>query len=243
MSQLLQHLASTSPFWQNYTSDETWLPLLLPCILWTSAWIHRTFVVKQSYANYYEIHGFHHVVAILMGLTSMYVNDDTLFNERIVILWSLGYFVVDIVDCVLEREYTFLFHGIISFICGLLNYNLPLMRGLRMNSKAALMETSSIVLHQAQKTKDQLTFVVFGILFTACRIVWIPIMMKELYENDAHWSILGLLAVFYVLQVHWWIKIIKIMIRGPRKKDDKKGKETKDSDDETKKSVNIKKKA
>jgi hypothetical protein len=47
-------------------------------------------------------------------------------------------------------------------------------------------------------------------------------MLKELYENDAQWTILGLLVVFYFLQVHWWIKIVSILIRGPRKKDKEK---------------------
>jgi hypothetical protein len=212
---ILKDFASTSPLWQTYTSEEAWLPLILPFAFWTSIWIHRTYICQQSFAKFYNLHGFHHIVAITMGLTSMYVNDDSIFNERIVILWSSGYFFIDILDClVITKDYPFLFHGIMCFVLGLLNYNVPLLRTLRMNSKATLIETSTFVLHEAKRTKDPLTFLIFAILFTMCRIVWIPLMMKELYEHDSHWIILGLLLGFYALQVFWWIKIIKIIIQG-----------------------------
>jgi hypothetical protein len=152
--ELCQGFAASSPFWQTYTSEETWLPLILPTIFWTSMWAHRRFIVKKSFAKFNNLHDFHHIVAMVMGLTSMYVNDNTLFNERIVILWSSGYFVMDALDCILLKDYIYIFHGVLSLVFGILNYNVPLLRELRMNSKAVMMEISSIPLHRAQQTKD-----------------------------------------------------------------------------------------
>lgn len=85
-----------------------------------------------------------------------------------------------------------------------------------MNSKAVFIETSSIILYQVKQNRNPTLFAVFAMTYTACRIVWIPIMGNELLEAGLKWTdplILALMA-FYALQIHWWIKILKIVWTG-----------------------------
>jgi len=49
-----------------------------------------------------------------------------------------------------------------------------------------------------------------------------PIMVKDLLHHGMEWThpvMIGL-CLFYCLNIHWYIKIIKIAINGDGKKDD-----------------------
>jgi hypothetical protein len=203
-------------FWKTYNSDDSWLPLFLPSSLWFSCWLYCR-SQGRDYSRWYNLHSLHHLGAISMGLLSMYLNDDSKFNERIVILWSMPYFMLDILDCTLMGHFTYVLHGIICLGLGLCNYNIPLLRELRMNSKASMIESSTVLLHQVKQNRDPVLFCIFALVYTLCRIVWIPFMMKELYDNGLKvYDVIFLaLIIFYCLQIRWWIKIIKIMIQGP----------------------------
>jgi TLC domain len=105
----------------------------------------------------------------------------------------------------------------------------------RMNSKAVFIETSSILLNLVKQNRNPALFVMFAITFTVCRIFWIPVMGKELLDAGLEWKdplILALVA-FYGLQVHWWIKILKILWKGEN--DDDKKNDVKQSEGEGKK--------
>jgi hypothetical protein len=82
--------------------------------------------------RWYTIHNLHNGGAIALGLMSMYYNDDSVFNERIPILWSIGYFVVDLVDCGLRGDVTYSLHALFCLVLGLSNYTTPVCRELRM---------------------------------------------------------------------------------------------------------------
>jgi hypothetical protein len=73
--------------------------------------------------------------------------------------------------------------GIISLGLGLCSYNISLLRELQMSSKAAMMESSSIVVYQVKQNRDPVLFGIFALVYTLCQIVQIPFMMKELYDN------------------------------------------------------------
>jgi hypothetical protein len=137
-------------------------------------------------------------------------------------------------------------HGAVCLLLGLCNYNVPLLRTLRMNSKASYIESSSIILYQVKQHRKPWLFVLFALTYTCCRILWIPVMMKQLVvDNGMEYTniIFVLLVVFYVLQIHWWIKIIKIIWKGggsdseeeekkKRKKDDDINNDHHDDDDD-----------
>jgi hypothetical protein len=209
--------AVVSSFWQVYNSEESWLPFYLPLAFWSACWLYSR-QQKFDYSKWAILHGFHHVGAISQGLISMYYNDNTIFNERITILWSIPYFIVDFADCVYRKHFTYTFHGLVCLVLGIMNYQTPLYRELRMNSKADLIETSSLLLYQTKKSRNPVLFFMFAFVYTLCRIVWIPIMMKELRDHGVQWTdvTLILLSGFYALNWWWYLKILKILYKGLR---------------------------
>jgi hypothetical protein len=198
-------------------------------------------LTKKDFAKWYAVHTVHHVGAILQGSLSLYFHDDAIFDERVPILWSASYFIVDIVDCLYMGHVLYIAHGAVCLLLGLGNYNVPLLRTLRMNSKASYIESSSIILYQVKQHRKPWLFGLFALTYTCCRIVWIPVMMKQLVvDNGMEYTnvIFVLLVVFYVLQIHWWIKIIKIIWKGggsDGEEEEKKKKDDDDDDDDDKK--------
>lgn len=209
--------------WDTWNASDSWLPLFGSLTLWISTWLFAK-SQKWDYARCYRIHTFHHSMAIILASTSLYFNDDIIFNERLGIFWSMGYFMVDILDCTIAGHVLYVTHGVVCLILGLCNYNIPLLRQLRMNSRASYIETSSILLYQVKQRRLPWLFVVFALTYTACRIVWIPFMMRTLLTNGVQWHdvIFLLLVAFYGLQIWWWIKILNILVNGSEDGDSKK---------------------
>lgn len=210
-------MSEVASLWQVYNSEESWLPFYLPLALWSACWLYSHYH-KFDYSKWSMLHNFHHIGAISQGLMSMYYNDDTLYNERITILWSIPYFIVDLFECVYQKHFTYTFHGIVCLLLGIGNYNIPLHRELRMNSKATLIEASSLLLYKTKESRDPVLFMMFAFVYTLCRIVWIPIMMKELHDNGMQWTSVTwiLLSGFYALNWWWYLKILKILYKGLR---------------------------
>jgi hypothetical protein len=205
-----------SSLWKVYNAENSLLPFAFPLCFWFLNWIYYRWVRCRDYSRWYAIHTFHHVTAITLGSMSLYYNDNAIFHERIGIFWSMPYFIVDILDCLYVGHMTYILHGAICLGLGLCNYNIPLLMRLRMNSKAVFIESSSILLYQVKQNRNPTLFVVFAMAYTACRIIWIPIMGKQLLDEGLTWNhpILLALMAFYGLQVHWWIKILKILFKG-----------------------------
>ncbi len=191
-------------------------------------------IMKIDFLGWAALHQFHHYGAIVIGSLSLYYNDDSIISERVGILWSLGYFLVDIIETILKGHLTYIMHGVIAFALSLGNYNIPLLRSLRMNSKASFIETSSLVLPYVKKYRKPWLFGIFALVYTGCRMIWIPRMIKDLLDNGmkpSHPSVIGI-SLFYCLNIYWYIKIIKILIYGPgEKKEDKDDPESKEKDE------------
>jgi hypothetical protein len=211
-------LFDTAVWKEHYTSDDAWLPFALPFLMWTSCWIYARIFGKKDHAKWYSLHTLHHVGAILQASLSLHYNDNTIFHEQIPIFWSMGYFILDIVDCLYMGHILYTAHGLVCLLLGFANYNVPLLKELRMNSKATYIETSSILLYQVKQYRKPWLFVIFAITYTCCRILWIPCMMKELLDNGMEYTnvIFILLVLFYLLQIHWWVKILKILVSGDK---------------------------
>jgi hypothetical protein len=83
-------------------------------------------------------------------------------------------------------------------------------------------------MHLAKATRNPAHFLLFGAVFTACRIVWIPYLMHQLVETNMPWTDFRLLCLvaFYGLNWFWYYKILGILvkgIRGSKEKDDSSG--------------------
>lgn len=219
-------LQQAKSLWFDYYNVETnWYALWLPLGFWLGCWLYAK-KTEKDFGRWVALHAVHNIVAIIFGSISLYYNDDSIFNERVGQLWSIAYFIIETIDQLLEGHVLYIFHGMIALLLGLANYNVPLCRVLRMNSKASFIEASSIILPFAKRYRIPWLFLTFAAVYTVCRIIWVPIMIKELLDNGmdiSHPAMIGLFA-FYCLNIHWYIKIIKITIKGsprPEKKEDK----------------------
>ena len=221
--------------WKSFNAEDSWMPLALSLAFWASSWLFYRVISGNDFARWYTIHTLHHTIALILGCTSLYISDNTIFHERIGIFWSQAYFAVDIIDSTMIGHTAYILHAVICLGLGLCNYNIPLLMELRMNSKAVFIETSSILLNLVKQNRNPALFVMFAVTFTVCRIFWIPVMGKELLDAGLRWTdpIILALVAFYGLQVHWWIKILKILWKGGNDEDKKS--EIKKSNDEGKK--------
>jgi hypothetical protein len=73
-------------------------------------------------------------------------------------------------------------------------------------------------MHLAKKTRNAAHFLLFGTVFTLCRIVWIPYLMHQLILADMEWTDgrLVCLLAFYGLNWFWYYKILGILVQGAR---------------------------
>jgi hypothetical protein len=212
-----------STAWKAYNSNDSWLPFFLPLTIWIGCFLYcylPSDKPRPTFVKWTAMLNFHNYFAMSLALLSIVINDDAIFNERIPILWSLGYFGVDLVDCLIRLDVEYSLHAIFCVVLGVSNYVSPVCRLLRMNSKAQLCELSSPFLYLSKSTRNPLHFALFALVFTLCRVVWVPII---LYQAKIHmpWSDYRILAVvlFYCLNVFWWFKIIRILINGLRGKE------------------------
>ena len=146
----------------------------------------------------------------------MHCANDDIFKERIATLWSTGYFMVDLVDCTLRLDVPYSMHAICCLLLCVANYFTPLCQELRMTSKAALLEISNPFMHLAKKTRQPAHFLLFAAVYTVCRVVWLPVMMNQLYSRGMAVTdpIFVVLTAFYGLNLFWYYKIARILIRG-----------------------------
>ena len=173
--------------WESFNSHDSWLPLILPLIIWVGCFIYcyqPGSSGRPTFHKWEAFHNFHNFGGIALGLLSMYFNDDAIFNERISILWTFGYFCVDLLDCLYRMDVAFILHALFCIVLGMGCYTSPVFRALRINSKALLCEISSPFLHLAKQTRVPHHFLLFAIVFGLCRIVWLPLFLSELRHFD-----------------------------------------------------------
>ena len=222
-----------SALWETLNSDDTYLPFYLTLSIFSASyifcWLYNN-EKKDRWNRWYMIHNCHNAGAIFLGTlsilsinlvettssSSILSSSGWSVNERVPILWSLGYFVVDVLDAAVRRDGAYLFHGTACLGLGLANYHTPLLFQLRMNSKAAFCELSSPLMHWAKTTRQPLIFLAFAVVFTLCRMLWLPYMYRECLEAGMLWThpALLLMAAFYGLNCLWYYKIWVILVRG-----------------------------
>jgi hypothetical protein len=214
---------SLENLWEVYNDEHSFWPLYLPLIIWIGSYVYAH--TKQfPWHRWYVLHNVHNGGAIVLGTLSILSTSSTTdsiamfhgFSERIPILWSLGYFGLDILDCAYRRDWTYLAHGLFCFVLGMFNYHHPIMRELRMNSKATYCELSNPWMHLARKTRKAAHFGMFALVFTLCRIFWLPVLFYQLYVAgiSIRHPIAITLCGFYSLNMFWYIKIWRILLQG-----------------------------
>ncbi|EEC45844.1 predicted protein [Phaeodactylum tricornutum CCAP 1055/1] len=210
-------------FWSVYNGDTSFLPLYLPLLFWVVSYTYCRFV-RREFHKWTLLHSFHNFGAIVLGLISLYYDNDAVFSERLSILWSMAYFLVDIVDCIVRGDVAYTVHATFCLLLGVANYTTPVCRELRMNSKAALLECSTPFLYVAKTTRHPAHFILFALAFTLCRIVWVPVLSLQLKQAGRGYTDYLQLALcgFYCLNLFWYAKILRILYDGATGKIDKK---------------------
>jgi hypothetical protein len=204
--------------WEYLNSENSWLPLILPLAIWIGGFLYcylPSSSERPTFHNWQALHNVHNIGGIGLALVSIYFNDNTILNERVTILWSLGYFSVDLVDCLWRKNVAFSLHAIFCIVLGIGCYTSPAFRLLRINSKALLCELSSPFMHLAKQTREPLHFIIFALAFFACRIVWLPWFLSDLRHYDLTWYDFRacFLVAFYGLNVYWFYKILRIIFK------------------------------
>jgi hypothetical protein len=204
-----------SSLWNLYNAEDSYLPFLLPLSLWLTCWIHCK-RIKRDYGRWYNLHTVHHVGAIVQASLSLYFNDNSIFHERITVLWSMPYFIVDIVDSIWCGHITYSLHALICLTLGCYNYTHPILQVARANSRAAFIESSTPIFYQVKQHRNPKLFGLFAMVFTGCRIVWVPLIGRHLLKSGMMWYDvpLLLLTAFYALNWFWYIKIVTILYNG-----------------------------
>jgi hypothetical protein len=202
-----------STFWETYNSDDSFLPFFLPL----AVWITMYFWGKSrglAFHDWLFMQNLHNITCVILGLISLYFDDNEVFNERITILFSLSYFCLDFVDCVIRFDYAYTAHAFFCLALGVGNYITPLCRTLRTNSKASMVEISSPFLHIARQTRKPAHFLLFVFVFTCCRMIWLPIMMKQVHDGGLLFmkDVRQILLMgFYCLNMYWYFKMLRIV--------------------------------
>jgi TLC domain len=194
-----------------WDDEDSLVPFYIAMTFWTGTYWYGRFILHRDFGRWNAIHNLHHIVAMTLATLSL---QQIIIREHIPILFSLSYFMVDALDCVLRRDMEYLLHASICLILGIANYIHPTFYTLRMNSKATYCELSTPLLHWSKRTRRPWHFLLFAIVFTMCRIVWIPIMYRQLlYHGNIPYyhPMMLLLAAFYLLNGLWWTKILKII--------------------------------
>jgi hypothetical protein len=114
-------------------APDSWIPFFVPLFGWFFAWCCAPRWSGIPFHQWLAIHSIHHWVALLLASISLYFNDDTVFNERMGILFSLSYFVVEALDSIYNRNGAYTLHALLCLILGVSNYRMPILRELRMN--------------------------------------------------------------------------------------------------------------
>lgn len=198
-------------------AEGSFLVFYVALLFWISAWYYCEYKTDTKFEDSTHVLLVHHIIGILYASLSLYYDDEGMFPERNGILFSLAHFFVDLFDTIRNRDVPFFFHAVGCIFFGLVNYNTDVSLRLRLNSKAVLMELSTPLLYLSKKTKRPIHFVLFAVAFTCCRIIWLPIMIKQTLDDGVlPWNDFRIVAMvtFYCLNLYWYTKILKIIITG-----------------------------
>jgi hypothetical protein len=133
----------------------------------------------------------------------------------------MSYFFVDLIDCIIRRDVVFVIHALLALgICGGCLWSPIHHNTLRTVSLGAWVELSTPALHRWYATQTKRDYIIYFALFTLCRIIWIPYVLRQVIRQYAapamhtmH-TVLTVLGTFlYILQLGWYGNMIQTLRR------------------------------
>lgn len=95
-------MVSLDSFWQSFNANEGSLQLLIPLVFWPSCFLYSHLIRgENTFHKWSSIHLFHQCSGLLLAALSIYFQNDSIFSEKIPTLYSLVYFHVDLLDCLI----------------------------------------------------------------------------------------------------------------------------------------------
>jgi len=183
--------------------------LLVWLVVYTSCTVRHG---KEYFVKALLWHDIHAIGLCILSALSLYFDDDKICPELVPILFTLAYFTVDIIDCLVRMDAPFLVHAVLSIGICVFAMREPRYLVLRAVSCGGLTELSSYPLHQWQRSKSKQDFVVFAISFTACRVLWIPYFLPRVYK-EMGFGIPVIAGIgLFLLNFAWWFKIVHILL-------------------------------
>jgi hypothetical protein len=117
------------------------LPLTISLAMWLACYYQA--VIKCGKPNGFEsiwISNLNSIVLCIMAALSLMEH----IPERIASCWSISFFLVDAIDCLIRREVMWGFHAVISLVLNVLTASSSVHRGLRSASKGFFTEASTV---------------------------------------------------------------------------------------------------
>jgi len=150
--------------------------------------------------------------SVTISSISLYFNNEGTFRELIPIYFSRGYFLVDFYDCIQRRDWVFSAHAVITLMLNIGTHTSPIHYAIRSASKGFLTEISSPVYRYWTVSKSYTAYVLFYLLFFACRLVWVPIFLKKAFQVAGYDWLLYASVAFYVLNLGFFVQMTNILL-------------------------------
>jgi hypothetical protein len=159
----------------------------------------------------------HSIPGCILAVATIIVNDERILKESFLLSWTQGYFIIDLLYCIGDKDIPFTFHAICSLGLTILNSSSGKLYALNANSKGFLCELSSPFYQRWVKSKKKSHFQQFCFMFFVFRIVYIPIFLYSCREGITKTVAFGS-AAFYLLNFAWFLKGLKMLLNYKEKK-------------------------
>jgi len=195
----------------------TLILMLLSTLFWCSVYLYTYNKYQGKKKDHFSNNAFwsnvHSIVGLLLATLSLLSfnlnwNTTSHYFEILLLSWVTGYFIIDVIDCIIQKSIMFLVHGIIGWMLLYATSSNPFF-ALRTASKGYYIELSNpFYLHWKTKNRTKTFFGVFCVVFFLCRIVYTPLFLYSIFadlDSQNNWfAILASLA-FYIINWIWFV--------------------------------------
>ena len=146
---------------------------------------------------------------MILSVANLCINNDSVLPESIILSWGIGYFLADLIDCIVRRDFMFTIHSILALALMPFGWEEELYSK-KAGSLAYFIEFSSPYFHKWSQSKKKSNFIVFIVTFFVCRIIYVPIFFKLIVAVDNSFLMVGII-LFYFLNIAWFAKALSML--------------------------------
>uniref|UniRef100_A0A7S3QJR7 TLC domain-containing protein n=1 Tax=Chaetoceros debilis TaxID=122233 RepID=A0A7S3QJR7_9STRA len=192
---------------ENTDRERAVLPYLVTGCLFWQVFYAVSYIRRDGNERHFHskrVSNFHSITGIIMSVANLCINNDSVFPESIILSWGIGYFLADLIDCIVRRDFMFAIHSILAITLLPFGWKGELYAK-KAGSLAYFIEFSSPCYHKWLQSKKRSDFIVFIVTFFACRIIYVPIFFTLIGAEDNSFLMVGII-LFYLLNIAWFTK-------------------------------------